>query len=63
MSTPLRPDEAEAERPAKSTRPDSETRRAETPADPAKPAGLSYVFKIAPADPKNAFDFEDVADK
>ena len=25
-----------------------------------KPA---YVFKIAPADPKNAFDFEDVADK
>lgn len=22
-----------------------------------------YVFKIAPADPKNAFDFEDVADK
>ena len=27
---------------------------------PAKP---KYVFKIAPADPKNAFDFEDVADK
>jgi len=22
-----------------------------------------YVFKIVPADPKNAFDFEDVADK
>jgi hypothetical protein len=32
------------------------------PAD-AKPAGLKYVFKIAPADPKNSFDFEDVADK
>lgn len=28
-----------------------------------KAAGLKYVFKIAPADPKNAFDFEDVADK
>lgn len=22
-----------------------------------------FVFKIVPADPKNAFDFEDVADK
>lgn len=32
------------------------------PQDP-KPAGLKYVFKIAPADPKNSFDFEDVADK
>ena len=31
--------------------------------DEAKPEGLKYVFKIAPADPKNAFDFEDVADK
>jgi hypothetical protein len=36
-----------------------------TPAasDPKKPAGMNYVFKIAPADPKNSFDFEDVADK
>lgn len=33
------------------------------PADPRKPAGMNYVFKIAPADPKNSFDFEDVADK
>ena len=24
---------------------------------------LDYVFKIVPADPKNNFDFEDVADK
>ena len=32
---------------------------AETAAAP-KP---KYVFKIVPADPKNAFDFEDVADK
>ena len=32
-------------------------------AEPTPPAGLKYVFKIAPADPKNSFDFEDVADK
>lgn len=24
---------------------------------------IDYVFKIVPADPKNSFDFEDVADK
>ena len=30
---------------------------------PKKASGLDYVFKIAPADPKNNFDFEDVADK
>jgi len=38
----------------------------ETPTTDAagKPkTGLNYVFKIAPADPKNSFDFEDVADK
>ena len=29
----------------------------------AKGQGMKYVFKIAPADPKNNFDFEDVADK
>jgi len=33
------------------------------PTEPKKPAGLEYRFKIAPADPKNSFDFEDVADK
>ena len=27
------------------------------------PTKKPYVFKIVPADPKNAFDFEDVADK
>jgi len=32
-------------------------------AKPKKASGLDYVFKIAPADPKNNFDFEDVADK
>jgi len=25
--------------------------------------GKDYVFRIVPADPKNSFDFEDVADK
>jgi hypothetical protein len=34
-------------------------KQAEEP--PAKKA--PYVFKILPADPKNSFDFEDVADK
>ncbi len=27
------------------------------------PGATRYVFKIVPADPKNAFNFEDVADK
>ena len=43
-----------------------EEKQAEKPSDekkPAKASGLNYVFKIAPADPKNTFDFEDVADK
>ena len=43
-----------------------EEKQAEKPRDekkPAKASGLNYVFKIAPADPKNTFDFEDVADK
>jgi hypothetical protein len=31
--------------------------------DEAAPKKPAYVFKIVPADPKNAFDFEDVADK
>jgi len=47
--------EAAAETPTKG--------RGTKPADPKKKPGSDYVFKIAPADPKNAFDFEDVADK
>jgi len=31
--------------------------------EPGPPKKPGYVFKIVPADPKNAFDFEDVADK
>jgi hypothetical protein len=37
--------------------------KATPPTEAKKPAGLNFVFKIAPADPKNSFDFEDVADK
>lgn len=33
------------------------------PPKDAPKAGLNYVFKIAPADPKNSLAFEDVADK
>lgn len=42
-----------------------EPNKAEERRDEAEPQarGKDYVFKIAPADPKNAFDFEDVADK
>jgi hypothetical protein len=47
----------------------SETEAAKTRSAPAEkkdeaaPPKKPYVFKIVPADPKNAFDFEDVADK
>ncbi len=56
----------EKERAERAVQPPPERpRAAEEPGDaPAPPpAGLKYVFKIAPADPKNSFDFEDVADK
>ena len=48
-----------AERPVEppAAKAEEETKEAE------KPQGLKYGFKIAPADPKNSFDFEDVADK
>jgi hypothetical protein len=50
-------DEAKADETAKT--------RNEERKDPSKPAAEKpkYVFKIVPADPKNSFDFEDVADK
>jgi hypothetical protein len=37
--------------------------KAAAQSDPKKPAGINYVFKFSPADPKNSLDFEDVADK
>lgn len=52
-----RADEASTEKPGS---PPGETQSSDPSEAPKKPR---YVFKIAPADPKNAFDFEDVADK
>ena len=53
MKDEKKPSEAEPKVKAKDEKQDAA-------AAPKKP---SYVFKIVPADPKNAFDFEDVADK
>jgi hypothetical protein len=61
MSTPI-PDEPE--KGAKKAAAPAERKDAQPAKAEEKPGqGLKYVFKIAPADPKNAFDFEDVADK
>ena len=53
MKDEKKPSEAEPKAPATGEKKDE-------PGPPKKPG---YVFKIVPADPKNAFDFEDVADK
>ena len=58
MSTPLK-DEPEDRKDDASKK---EGRAEKAPAEPASDP-KRYVFKILPADPKNAFDFEDVADK
>ena len=55
MKDQKKPEQPESEPKA----PAREEKRDEA-APPKKPP---YVFKIVPADPKNAFDFEDVADK
>lgn len=36
---------------------------ANVPIEESKPAPPKFIFKIVKADPKNSFDFEDVADK
>lgn len=59
MSTPLK-DEPEDK---KDGTPAAKESRTEPAPDAAQPDPKRYVFKILPADPKNAFDFEDVADK
>lgn len=53
----------ETERPERPVTPPSAEKPEASPEADEKTQGLKYVFKIAPADPKNAFDFEDVADK
>ena len=54
MKDEKKPDEAE---------PKAKSKDGEKKDDGAAPKKPGYVFKIVPADPKNAFDFEDVADK
>ncbi len=51
---------AEEPQSSKPATPPGEAKSGDPTEAPKKP---KYVFKIAPADPKNAFDFEDVADK
>jgi len=46
-----------------SDRPDQEDTPKTSAEDQPQQAETKYVFKILPVDPKNAFDFEDVADK
>jgi len=46
-----------------SDRPDQEDTPKAAETEQAPQAETKYVFKILPIDPKNAFDFEDVADK
>lgn len=45
--------------------PEEQKKPANEKSEPKKDEGkgLKYVFKIAPADPKNTLNFEDVADK
>jgi len=50
-------------KPTEAERKPAQPTSAEQEADPKAPKKAPYVFKILPADPKNAFDFEDVADK
>lgn len=49
--------------PDKSEEPRSQTEKAGKPSDAEATPKPKYVFKILPVDPKNSFDFEDVADK
>jgi hypothetical protein len=56
VKDPQRPEPDSPQRPRSDEKPSADKQ-------PPKASGLDYVFKIAPADPKNSFDFEDVADK
>lgn len=58
MTTPHPPQDPDAKPPSPATPPEAAKKGAP---DPKK--GTSFVFKIAPADPKTSGDFEDVADK
>ena len=52
-------DDPKAAEPRTQTEKEAKPEAEESP----KAKGLKYEFKIAPVNPKNSFDFEDVADK
>ena len=56
----MKPNEAKPEDAKQAAQPPTEAPKA---AEDGKKDAAKYVFKILPANPKNAFDFEDVADK
>lgn len=53
----------EKNQPEESEEPRTQTEKEADSPDKDAPAKAKYVFKILPVDPKNSFDFEDVADK
>ena len=53
----------QAPEPEKAERPRTTTEKEGKPTPESTPAKPKYEFKILPVDPKNSFDFEDVADK
>ncbi len=62
----MKPDEPKTPEPAPDRcpkLPPQAERESAAPADDSKPTPPKLVFKIVRADPKNSFDFEDVADK
>ncbi len=63
MSKEPEPRSAGRIEPIEEERAASESREEGKEGKKKKPAGSDYVFKIVRADPKNSFDFEDVADK
>ncbi|MBL8694071.1 MAG: hypothetical protein JNJ88_08240 [Planctomycetes bacterium] len=64
MSDPQNPKKAHAPADSGSTLPPEAAPQSAAPIEESKPAPpAKFVFKVVRADPKNAFDFEDVADK
>lgn len=57
----MKPTDSKPEKPQAT--PPQPTVEAPKAAEDGKKDAAKYVFKIVPANPKNAFDFEDVADK
>ncbi|HVS18260.1 MAG TPA: hypothetical protein VMT18_06655 [Planctomycetota bacterium] len=56
----MKPTDSKPEQPQATPQPPAEAPKA---AEDGQKDAAKYVFKIVPANPKNAFDFEDVADK